>query len=452
MNLNDIHKVYFLGVGGIGMSAIARYFLSKGIKIYGYDKTPTKLTSELIAEGIKVHFNEDIESIPENIDLVIYTPAIPKEHLEYKYFLNNNYQIKKRSEILGMITNSNIGIGVAGTHGKTTISTMIASIMKGSSVDCSAFLGGISKNFDCNLLLSNKSKYVVIEADEFDRSFLQLKPQIAVVSSIDADHLDIYGDKNELKKSFEDYINQIKEDGILIIKKGIELKYIKKRISTFTYSLNDINSDYYACNIIIKEGYYSFDLVHPNGIIKDIILGYPGLHNVENAIAAISVSLNTGVNESEIKGALSSFLGVKRRFDYRIKTEMLVYIDDYAHHPEEIRTCINSVRHLYPDKKITGIFQPHLYSRTKDFADEFAKSLDLLDEVILLDIYPARELPIKGVDSKMLLDKIKIKAKFFYSKDELMNNLLNHTFEVLLTLGAGDIDQLVEPIEKLLTL
>ena len=281
---------------------------------------------------------------------------------------------------------------------------------------------------------------------------MQLRPQIAVVSSVDADHLDIYGDKNELKKSFEDYINQIKEDGILIIKKGIELKYSNKNISVFTYSLKDVNSDYYAINIIIKEGYYSFDLVHPNGIIKDIILGYPGLHNVENAIAAISVSLNTGVNESEIKEALSSFLGVKRRFDYRIKTEMLVYIDDYAHHPEEIRTCINSVRHLYPDKKITGIFQPHLYSRTRDFADEFAKSLDLLDEVILLDIYPARELPIKGVDSKMLLDKIKIKAKFFYSKDELMNNLLNHTFEVLLTLGAGDIDQLVEPIEKLLTL
>ncbi|MEI6821751.1 MAG: UDP-N-acetylmuramate--L-alanine ligase [Bacteroidota bacterium] len=451
MNLNDIHKIYFLGIGGIGMSAIARYFLSNGIKIYGYDKTPTKLTSELIAEGIIIHFKEDVESIPEDIDLVIYTPAIPKEHLEYKYFLKNNYQIKKRSEILGMITNSNIGIGIAGTHGKTTISTMLASIMKGSSVDCSAFLGGISKNFDSNLLLSNKSNYVVIEADEFDRSFLQLKPQIAIVSSVDADHLDIYGDKNELKKSFEEYINQIKENGILIIKKGIELKYSNKNISVFTYSLNDINSDYYAINIVIKDGCYSYDLVHPKGIIRDVKLGYPGLHNVENAIAAVSVALNTGVNESEIKEALLNFLGVKRRFDYRLKTEKLVYIDDYAHHPEEIRTCINSVRHLYPDKKLTGVFQPHLYSRTRDFADEFAKSLELLDEVILLDIYPARELPIKGIDSKMLLDKIKIKAKFLYSKDELLNNLLNHNIEVLLTLGAGDIDQLVEPIEKLLT-
>lgn len=451
MNLNDIHKIYFLGIGGIGMSAIARYFLSNGIKIYGYDKTPTKLTSELIAEGIIIHFKEDVESIPEDIDLVIYTPAIPKEHLEYKYFLKNNYQIKKRSEILGMITNSNIGIGVAGTHGKTTISTMLASIMKGSSVDCSAFLGGISKNFDSNLLLSNKSNYVVIEADEFDRSFLQLKPQIAIISSVDADHLDIYGDKNELKKSFEEYINQIKNTGILIIKKGIELKYSNKNISVFTYSLNDINSDYYAINIVIKDGCYSYDLVHPKGIIRDVKLGYPGLHNVENAIAAVSVALNTGVNENEIKKTLLNFLGVKRRFDYRIKTEKLVYIDDYAHHPEELRTCINSVRHLYPDKKLTGVFQPHLYSRTRDFADEFAKSLELLDEVILLDIYPAREFPIEGVDSKMLLDKIKIKAKFLYSKDELLNNLLNHNIEVLLTLGAGDIDQLVEPIEKLLT-
>ncbi len=450
MNLNNIHKVYFLGIGGIGMSAIARYFLSRGISVYGYDKTPTQLTSELITEGMNIHFSEDVNSIPDNIDLVVYTPAIPKEHLEYKYFQDNYFEIKKRSEVLGIITNSSKGIGVAGTHGKTTISTMIATILKGSSVDCSAFLGGISKNFDSNLLLSNKSDYVVIEADEFDRSFLQLKPIIAVISSVDADHLDIYGDKNELTKSFEDYISQIKDDGILIIKKGIEIKNKNNHISTFTYSFNNIESDYYASNIIIKDGYYTFDLISPKGIIKDIKLGYPGLHNVENAIAAISVALNSGVNAKEIKKALLGFLGVKRRFDFRIKTENLVYIDDYAHHPEELKACINSVRNLFPTKKVTGIFQPHLFSRTRDFADEFSKSLELLDEVILLDIYPARELPIPGIDSKMLLDKINIKAKFLYSKDKLLINLPNHHLEVLLTLGAGDIDQFVEPIEKLL--
>ncbi|MFZ4412746.1 MAG: UDP-N-acetylmuramate--L-alanine ligase [Bacteroidales bacterium] len=448
MKIEKLNSIYFLGIGGIGMSALARYYHAKGVEIHGYDKAQTPLTTQLMEEGMHIHFEEDTTLIPQNIDLVVYTPAIPAEHKELIYFKQNKINIYKRSQVLGLITRDAKGIGIAGTHGKTTISTMCAHLLKQSTVDCSAFLGGISKNYRSNLLLSDKSDFVVIEADEFDRSFLQLHPYIAVVSSIDADHLDIYGNKDELKLSFEAYIAQIQKGGKLIVKQGLHLKH-SENIDSWTYSL-DGNSDFRADNIIIQQGYYFFDFVYPQGCYKAIKMGYPGLHNIENAIAAIAVAFLTGVSENEIRNAMASFTGVNRRFDIRIKTDKLVYIDDYAHHPAELKACIHSVRNLYEGKKICGIFQPHLFSRTRDFADEFAKSLELLDEVILLDIYPARENPIPGITSQMLLDKINTKEKFLVQKSELLGFLKSRKLEVLLTLGAGDIDQFVEPIENIL--
>lgn len=446
MDLSKLQHIYFLGIGGIGMSALARYFVAKGIKVSGYDKTETPLTNQLQNEGIKIHFEDNINLLDEDIDIVIYTPAIPSTHKEFLFFKDNNFKILKRSEVLGLITQNSIGIGIAGTHGKTTISTMTSHLLKQSDIDCSAFLGGISKNYQSNLLLSAKSEYVVIEADEFDRSFLKLEPQIAAISSIDADHLDIYGDKNELKKSFEDYIRKLKPNGILIYKKGLDLK-IPENIRSFTYSLQQ-GSDFYADNIRIEDSAYVFDFYSENQNIKDIKMLYPGLHNIENACLAIAIALLCGVKQDEIKEAILSFQGVNRRFDVRIKSEKITYIDDYAHHPEELKACITSVRALYADKKITGIFQPHLFSRTRDFADEFAKSLELLDVVVLLDIYPARELPIEGITSEMLLGKIKNKEKYLLDKSEILNFIDEKSPEVLLTLGAGDIDQLVGLIEN----
>lgn len=446
MDLSKLQHIYFLGIGGIGMSALARYFVAKGIKVSGYDKTETPLTNQLQNEGIKIHFEDNINLLDEDIDIVIYTPAIPSTHKEFLFFKDNNFTILKRSEVLGLITQNSIGIGIAGTHGKTTISTMTSHLLKQSDIDCSAFLGGISKNYQSNLLLSAKSEYVVIEADEFDRSFLKLEPQIAAISSIDADHLDIYGDKNELKKSFEDYIRKLKPNGILIYKKGLDLK-IPENIRSFTYSLQQ-GSDFYADNIRIEDSAYVFDFYSENQNIKDIKMLYPGLHNIENACLAIAIALLCGVKQDEIKEAILSFQGVNRRFDVRIKSEKITYIDDYAHHPEELKACITSVRALYADKKITGIFQPHLFSRTRDFADEFAKSLELLDVVVLLDIYPARELPIEGITSEMLLGKIKNKEKYLLDKSEILNFIDEKSPEVLLTLGAGDIDQLVGLIEN----
>ncbi len=446
MDLSKLQHIYFLGIGGIGMSALARYFVAKGIKVSGYDKTKTPLTNQLQNEGIKIHFEDNFNLLDEDIDIVIYTPAIPSTHKEFLFFKDNNFTILKRSEVLGLITQNSIGIGIAGTHGKTTISTMTSHLLKQSDIDCSAFLGGISKNYQSNLLLSAKSEYVVIEADEFDRSFLKLEPQIAAISSIDADHLDIYGDKNELKKSFEDYIRKLKPNGILIYKKGLDLK-IPENIRSFTYSLQQ-GSDFYADNIRIEDSAYVFDFYSENQNIKDIKMLYPGLHNIENACLAIAIALLCGVKQDEIKEAILSFQGVNRRFDVRIKSEKITYIDDYAHHPEELKACITSVRALYADKKITGIFQPHLFSRTRDFADEFAKSLELLDVLVLLDIYPARELPIEGITSEMLLGKIKNKEKYLLDKSEILNFIDEKSPEVLLTLGAGDIDQLVGLIEN----
>ena len=451
MQIKDYKNIYFIGIGGIGMSAIARYFNSIGKNVFGYDRMDTQLTAELTAEGIGITFQEDVDQIPARYQskydtLVVYTPAIPANHPQLIYFQQQQFEIMKRSQVLGLLSDNLNGIGIAGTHGKTTVSTITAHIFKTSALDCNAFLGGISRNYQSNLLLSKTSPWMILEADEFDRSFLQLHPQLAVITSMDADHLDIYGDKNELEKSFQAFVHQIKEGGILVYKKGLVLTHDK--LSAYTYSLED-KADFYAENIILVEGFYQFDLVYPDGTIKDLLFSYPGKINVENAIAASAMALLCGVEADELRKALSTFKGVRRRFDYQIRNEKIVFIDDYAHHPKELWESISSVRELYPEKKITGIFQPHLYSRTRDFAEGFAASLNLLDEVILLDIYPARELPIEGVNSEIILKNLKVPAKLC-TKGDLIELLREKEFEVLLTLGAGDIDKLVEPIKNLI--
>lgn len=464
MNFDKVKYVYFLGIGGIGMSALARYFNAMGKSVSGYDKTKTTLTDELISEGISIHFEDNIELVsPEarnqkSETLVVLTPAVPKDHSELKFFQKNDFTIKKRAEVLGAITEQAFTIAVAGTHGKTTTSSLIAHILRSSEVDCTAFLGGITQNYGTNLLLSEKLKtqkrrskikpIVVVEADEYDRSFLTLKPDIAVVTSVDADHLDIYGDKKEMERTYAQFAGQVKEGGWLIIKKGVDkVLGVEKRENKITYSLQQ-QSDYYARKIAIKKGEYIFDAVTPEQAIRGLILGIPGKHNVENAVAAVAVAQRMNVFSGNIKNALSSFKGVKRRFEYHVKTSNLVYIDDYAHHPEELRACISAVKEMYPQKKITGVFQPHLFTRTRDFANEFARSLELLDELILLDIYPAREKPIEGVTSGMLLEKVRTKNKKLVSKKELVKEINEREIEVLITLGAGDIDALVEPIAK----
>ena len=454
MDSDNIHSVYFLGIGGIGMSALARYFKAKGKHVSGYDKTPTALTDELTAEGIDVHFEDNIDIINPKFRnskselLVVYTPAVPKEHKEYCYFMENGFTIKKRSEVLGLITRQHFTVAIAGTHGKTTTSSIVAHILKHSGMDCTAFLGGITQNYHTNLLLSDKSNIMVVEADEYDRSFLTLFPDIAIITSADPDHLDIYGDKKHLEESFNLFAKQVKPNGKLIVKKGLALEdeIINKNLSYSVVS----QADFYASNIRVEKGSFVFDLVSKIENIEAITIDVPGRHNVENAVAAAAAAQLLGIKAKEIKNALSSFKGVKRRFEYQIKSKNLVYIDDYAHHPEELKACINAVREMYPGKKITGIFQPHLYTRTRDFADGFAGSLDLLDECILLDIYPARELPIEGVSSKMLLEKMHIQNKMLLQKNELVKDIKDRELEVLLTLGAGDIDQFVEPIKKAL--
>lgn len=462
--MNNFKYIYFLGIGGIGMSAIARYFNVMGKSVSGYDKTPTKLTSELIAEGIEIHFEDDINLIKSEIKkadlnevLIVYTPAVPANHTELNYFKNNNFNIKKRAEVLGIITKATNTIAVAGTHGKTTTSSLIAHILKVANLDPSAFLGGITQNYNTNLLLSKslgvslspvervgERSLMVVEADEYDRSFLTLFPQMAVITSVDADHLDIYGDKKYMEESYSLFAKQVQSK--LVIKKSIE-STINSGKQVITYSINDVTADYYAQHIIIENAQYHYDIVTPTAVFKNMTLGLPGLHNVENSIAAVAIACLMDVSEEDIRKALQTFGGVKRRFDYQIKTEKLVFIDDYAHHPEELKATINSVKEMYPAKKITGIFQPHLFTRTRDFADDFAKSLDLLDECILLEIYPARELPIEGVNSKMLLDKMKLNNKIICQKQDLVKIVCERELDVLLTLGAGDIDTFVQPLK-----
>ncbi len=457
MNFNSINNVYFLGIGGIGMSALARYFNAMGKQVSGYDKTPTKLTNELIAEGISIHFEDDVKLIPSNVlndkskTLVVYTPAVPANHTEFNYLKDNGFEIKKRAEVLGLITRATTTIAVAGTHGKTTTSSLVAHILKTANLDPSAFLGGITQNYNTNLLISsslntnNSTNYVVVEADEYDRSFLTLHPKIAVITSVDADHLDIYGDVSYVEESFCMFANQV--ESTLIIKKSIEEK-IKTNKTLITYSVNDISANYYASNIVIKDSQYHYDIVTPKGTFKNMTLGLPGKHNVENSIAATAIACELGISEKDIQAALSSFKGVRRRFDYQIKSAELIFIDDYAHHPEELKATINSAKEMFPNKKITGIFQPHLFSRTRDFAADFATSLDLLDECILMEIYPARELPIEGVDSQLLLNLMKSSNKSICQKSELVNEIGKRKIEVLLTMGAGDIDTFVEPIKN----
>ncbi len=449
--------IYFLGIGGIGMSALARYFNAMGKRVSGYDKTSTPLTDQLIDEGIDVHFEDNIKLIKSEIialgshqTLIIYTPAIPGNHSELNYFLKNRYTIKKRSEVLGLITENTFTIAVAGTHGKTTTSSMIAHILRSSGLNCSAFLGGISKNYDTNLLLSNPASgesFTVVEADEYDRSFLALQPTISVITSMDADHLDIYGSEDYMIESYRLFAQRLKSNGTLIYKKGLPVEDLP--LSMRNYGVSQ-KADYVGDNIRITSHKYHFDWRNSNSSIADLTSDMPGLHNVENAVAAIAVARNLGIEEEKIKYALSTYSGVKRRFDYQLRKENIVFIDDYAHHPEELRACISSAKELYPSKNLIGIFQPHLFTRTRDFVDGFAKSLSLLDSLILLEIYPARELPIPGITSQIIFDKVKLLDKVLCDRDSVISELKKRKCEVVLTLGAGDIDQIVNPVKEFL--
>lgn len=437
------------------MSALARYFKITGKNVAGYDRTETPLTQELVNEGIHIHYNDSIDLIPETFKdssqtIVVITPAIPFDHSEYRYLQQNHFTIIKRSEILGQISNDKQTVAVAGTHGKTTVSTMIAHILSKSNEGCNAFLGGISKNFNSNLVIDAKSNRLVTEADEFDRSFLRLFPYAAVVTAMDADHLDIYGNETEMRKAFNEFIGQIHRDGILLMKKGLPVDAAAKPARTYTYSLNG-PADFYAKNIRLENGRYSFDLHGISGNMENLSIEHPGLVNVENAVAASAMSFLLQVSTQTIRDALWTFSGIQRRFDVQVKTSTCVYIDDYAHHPQEIEATLTSLRALYPDKIITGIFQPHLYTRTRDLAEGFAKSLSLLDRLILLDIYPARELPIEGVTSDIIFKDVRIANKVKCAKENLLQLLEESKPEVLITIGAGDIDKFIQPIKELLT-
>ncbi|MCK5838242.1 MAG: UDP-N-acetylmuramate--L-alanine ligase [Bacteroidales bacterium] len=448
MDLSNIKNIYFLGIGGIGMSALARYFHYHKVTVYGYDKTETDLTRKLEAEGIDIHYDENPSHIPANIDLVVYTPAIPSDNTAFQYFKKFNIPIVKRAELLGFLSEDYFTIAVAGSHGKTTITSIISYILKECGKSIIAFIGGISKNFESNFMILPDATILIVEADEFDRSFLNLQPDIAVISSIDADHLDIYHKKDNLLDSFTQFINNIKPGGTLIIKNDL-LQVNRQDITIKTYGITP-NVDFQALGLIVNNGVQHFHLQTVNRIIEDIKLQVPGVFNVENALAAIAVCLSIGISPEPILKSLLTYKGVERRFDIRINSRKIVFIDDYAHHPEELKAIIKAVKETYPGKKITGIFQPHLYSRTRDFANDFAISLEMLDDVILLPIYPARETPIEGISSEMLLHKIDKTQKMVCKKQDVIEVLSQKKFEVLLTLGAGDIDRLVIPIENFL--
>ncbi|MDP3642980.1 MAG: UDP-N-acetylmuramate--L-alanine ligase [Bacteroidota bacterium] len=453
LKFSDIKQVYFLGIGGIGMSALARYFASKGITVSGYDRTKTELTLQLEEEGISVHYEDDPSLLPAKFyisnSLVVYTPAVPSTHQELNALIDRGFNIHKRAEVLGIICNNGRTIAVAGTHGKTSVSTMTAHILKTSELGCAAFLGGISKNYQTNLLLdSTGSEWIIAEADEFDRSFLQLKPELAVITSMDADHLDIYGSHEKVIESFQLFAGNIREGGSLVLKKGLPVGFeTEAKYNSYTYSITE-NAGFCAENIELKDGYYQFDLKTPETRIEKLVLKYPGLLNVENAVAASALALLSGVSPEEIRQALATYSGVKRRFDIQLNNGTFVLIDDYAHHPEELRATIQSVREIYQDRTITGVFQPHLYSRTKDFAEGFARSLDLLDEIVLLDIYPARELPIEGVSSELIFNQIRNKNKILCTKAELQKLAGRFKPGIVIMMGAGDIDTLVEPVKE----
>ena len=455
MDVNTLKSVYFIGAGGIGMSALVRYFLSKGKKVGGYDRTPSELTMKLIEEGADIHYEEAPEKIPAEFKdpestLVVYTAAMPEDHILLQYFRKHGFTIYKRAQVLGMLTRSSKGLCAAGTHGKTTTSTMTAHLLHQSQVGCDAFLGGISKNYGTNLLLSDSSAYVVIEADEFDRSFHWLSPYATIITSTDADHLDIYGTEEAYLESFNHYTSLIQPGGSLVIREGIRLQpRLQEGVRLYTYSSE--SGDFHAENIRIGGGEIVFDYVSPLGNISDVQLGVPVAINIENGIAAMALAQLSGVSNEEIKTGMASFRGVDRRFDFKIKTDKVVYLSDYAHHPEEIKQSILSMRTLYGDKKLTGIFQPHLYTRTRDFYQEFAESLSLLDEVILTDIYPARELPIEGVSSQLIYDNLRPDIdKILCTKEEVIDILKKKEIEVLMTLGAGDIENYAPQICEIL--
>lgn len=455
MTLSEIKSVYFVGAGGIGMSAIARYFLGKGLPVAGYDKTPSKLTQDLEREGMDIHYEEDVNAIPHacrdpKSTLVIYTPAIPDNHQELVFFREQGFEIEKRAQVLGRLTQAHKGLCVAGTHGKTTTSSMCAHIMHQSHVDCNAFLGGITKNYHTNYILSDKSDYVVIEADEFDRSFHWLRPWMTVITSTDPDHLDIYGTKDAYLESFRHYTELIQPGGALIIHQGLEMKpNVCEEVITYEYSLD--KGDFHAENIIISNGEISFDFISPIENIPNVVLGQPVPINIENGIAAMAMAQLNGCTAEEIRRGMGTFQGVERRFDFQIKTDKLVFLSDYAHHPKEIFQSAKSIRELYRDRKITAIFQPHLYTRTRDFYQDFAQSLSLLDEVILCDIYPAREQPIPGVTSQLIYDNLRPGIeKSMIHKEDVLDLVASRSFDVLIVLGAGDLDNYVPQITNIL--
>lgn len=449
--MNSYKNIYFIGIGGIGMSAIARYYKFKGCNVSGYDKTPSELTEELIAEGIGVHYEDNTDFIPKDVEntLVVYTPAIPHDLKELVYVQEHGYTLLKRSKTLGEIAKGQRCLAVAGTHGKTTTCTLLAHIFTDSKVGCSAFLGGISKNYDTNLLVSHNPT-IVAEADEFDRSFLQLFPEIAVITAMDADHLDIYGDLKHVHEAFQAFAGQV--SGTVITKLGLDITPNHTKARIMRYSYNDPRADFYADNLRKDEcGYFTFNLKYPDGVIKDCRVGVPGWVNVENAVAASAIALVYGIDPEAIRHALGTFLGVKRRFDIHVNRPGCAYIDDYAHHPNEISTAISSMRDIFPGRRLTAIFQPHLYTRTRDFADEFAKALSAVDKLILLDIYPAREEPIPGVSSRLIFDKVTAPEKVLLKKEMLMKYLEDEKIDTLITFGAGNIDRFIPQITDMLS-
>ena len=444
MNLNQIHNVYFIGIGGIGMSALARYFMAANKNVAGYDKTKTDITESLENLGADIHYNDDKAKIPEqyfnnNETLVVYTPAIPKDHSELSYFKQNEFEVLKRSEVLGLITENTICLAVAGTHGKTTTTSILGHLMNECDVEMTAFLGGISENYNSNLIQKG-SKVTVVEADEFDRSFLTLSPDYACITSMDADHLDIYGNSEQLNETFIAFTKKLKPNGKLFIKKGLPLQGI-------TYAIED-EADYVAYNIKVENGFYVFDVKTPNQDIQNLKFNLPGRHNLSNALIALAMAVEFGCSPNRLASALASYKGVKRRFTYQIKTKDLVFIDDYAHHPEEINAVHQAVREMYPNQKVLAIFQPHLFSRTKDFVDDFASSLEKFDSILLLEIYPARELPIEGVNSEWLLNKIDNPNKKLISKSDIVNEIQKSDIKIIITIGAGDIGAEVKNIKE----
>lgn len=455
MELKDIKAVYFVGAGGIGMSAIARYFIHCGLVVAGYDRTPSDLTHQLEKEGMVIHYEENVDEIPQACRerescLVVYTPAIPATHKELTFFREHQFEIKKRSQVLGLLTDHHKGLCVAGTHGKTTTSAMCAHIMHQSSIDCNAFLGGISKNYGTNYLLSTQSDYVVIEADEFDRSFHWLHPWMTVITATDPDHLDIYGTKEAYLESFRHYTELIKKGGALILHTGLEMTpNVQEGVKTYSYSRDE--GDFHAENVRIERGEITFDFVSPIENVKDVRLGQPIPINIENGVAAMAMAQLTGCSASELRYGMETYRGVDRRFDFKIRTDKMVFLSDYAHHPKEIYQSAKSLRELYHDRKITAIFQPHLYTRTRDFYKEFADALSQLDEVILTEIYPAREEPIPGVTSELIYDNLKPGVKKqMIKKADVLSFVRSHDFDVLVVLGAGDLDNMVPQITRII--